>query len=676
MDYLFNATGLDRITLWYLDGNRIRKKHFPNRTWIFVTGSTHDLEFLGHQLDDAAWISYDWQEMKDIYGYHTGIRVDLKPSWINRMVGAIDTIGLGRKFSVFNADINASLRFLSEKKLELFPLESPDSFDVIPEAVTIDATLSGKDVRKLYLDGRKLDPGRRESYAEIAQSINESILIIYGNYGGQTSAILRRIGGHGYNLPPYRVIPGTSFESYGQVHYNCDRISFGGKISIESSSFIFSEAGVPGMVEMSRTSSVPLETVSVITPGTAVSSMEVSYALRNQVLVPLYKNDHEAEKTISELVVMDRGGLVLQPDPGIYTDVHEIDFSSMYPSIIARYNLSPETISQNGSIEVPGASYRVRTDRRGFLSEALSNLLARRLYYKSVRDLDPVYAQRDIALKWMLLTSFGYTGYKNAKFGRIEVHEAITSLGRWALKHAMKLAESMGFTVIHGIVDSLWISGKGDVNDLLRRIKDETRIDIVLEGHYQWILFLPSRSGIGALNRYIGLKTDGRYKVRGIEIRRRDVPEICRKFQSEAMEIFRDCRTVSSIVLMRGRYESLKRKYLEGMAGFPQDYFFLRISPSRRLEEYRVNNISRMVMRKWKSMGREIRPGETVNVKVVNWAMGIVEPVDGNGEIDYHFYTKYLKRAFEAFDFLLECAEETTGSRQPLNKGLYFFSEN
>ena len=33
-------------------------------------------------------------------------------------------------------------------------------------------------------------------------------------------------------------------------------------------------------------------------------------------------------------------------------------------------------------------------------------------------------------LKWMLVTCFGYTGYKNAKFGRIEVHEGITGRSR------------------------------------------------------------------------------------------------------------------------------------------------------------------------------------------------------------------------------------------------------
>jgi DNA polymerase I len=34
------------------------------------------------------------------------------------------------------------------------------------------------------------------------------------------------------------------------------------------------------------------------------------------------------------------------------------------------------------------------------------------------------------ALKWFLLSCFGYQGFSNAKFGRIEVHEAINAYVR------------------------------------------------------------------------------------------------------------------------------------------------------------------------------------------------------------------------------------------------------
>ena len=86
----------------------------------------------------------------------------------------------------------------------------------------------------------------------------------------------------------------------------------------------------------------------------------------------------------------------------------------MYPSIIVNANLSPETIEH--------------PERPGFLPLALSPLLQLRINTKRLKKTNPKIAGIDSILKWMLVTCFGYTGYKNAKFGRIEVHEGITGI--------------------------------------------------------------------------------------------------------------------------------------------------------------------------------------------------------------------------------------------------------
>ena len=67
------------------------------------------------------------------------------------------------------------------------------------------------------------------------------------------------------------------------------------------------------------------------------------------------------------------------------------------------------------------------------------------------------------ALKWMLVTCFGYLGYKNARFGRIEAHEAVTAYGRDKLLTAKEIFEAAGFTVLHGLTDCLWVQKPGIV---------------------------------------------------------------------------------------------------------------------------------------------------------------------------------------------------------------------
>ena len=61
--------------------------------------------------------------------------------------------------------------------------------------------------------------------------------------------------------------------------------------------------------------------------------------------MPFRKNDVESARKCTALQAADRGGMMFQPAPGIYPDVDEIDFTSMYPTIIVLENLSPETIS-------------------------------------------------------------------------------------------------------------------------------------------------------------------------------------------------------------------------------------------------------------------------------------------------------------------------------------------
>ena len=133
--------------------------------------------------------------------------------------------------------------------------------------------------------------------------------------------------------------------------------------------------------------------------------------------------------------------------------------------------------------------------------------------------------------KWLLVTCFGYLGYKNARFGRIEAHEAVTAYGREALLRAKEAAEDLGFEILHMYVDGLWVHKRGcqtpaDFEALLDEITERTGLPISLDGVYRWVVFLPSRVNerVPVPNRYFGVFQDGSIKVRGIECRRRDTP--------------------------------------------------------------------------------------------------------------------------------------------------------
>ena len=115
---------------------------------------------------------------------------------------------------------------------------------------------------------------------------------------------------------------------------------------------------------------------------------------------------------------------------------------------------------------VPEAGYRLCRRREGLVPRTLRPILALREQLKArAREVPPEaaapYKERQTALKWMLVTCFGYLGYKNARFGRIEAHEAVTAYGRDKLLCAKEIFEAAGFTVLHGLTDCLWVQKPG-----------------------------------------------------------------------------------------------------------------------------------------------------------------------------------------------------------------------
>ena len=102
----------------------------------------------------------------------------------------------------------------------------------------------------------------------------------------------------------------------------------------------------------------------------------------------------------------------------------------------------------------------------------------------------------------------------------------------------------MKLKTIAGIVDSIWLKSTKempindmDIDQLCQKVQMQTRLPLEHAGDYHWIIFLPRRHEpeIGVLNRYYGLKTDGSFKVRGIEVRQSSSPPFIKKCQRDIL---------------------------------------------------------------------------------------------------------------------------------------------
>jgi DNA polymerase-2 len=428
-----------------------------------------------------------------------------------------------------------------------------------------------------------------------------------------------------------RVGQGRSYFSYGQVLYQNTAFPLYGRLHVDrNNSFFYRESGLEGIFFLARLTGLPVQTLARATPGTAITAMQLDRAIQKKILIPWKKGRPETFKSAWDLLVSDKGGLVFQPPIGLREQVAEIDFVSMYPNIMVQHNISPETMLCPCCPEpvVPEAGYNICRKRPGLIPETLRPILALRAELKTrIKAGHPrklFYEAMQKALKWILVTCFGYTGYKNARFGRIEAHEAITAFGRDKLLSAKECVEEAGFLVLHGLTDSLWIQGKGitpeRVGALQEKIYQRTGVPISLEGIYDWIAFLPSKiqPERPVANRYFGLFTNGTVKIRGIDCCRRDTPEFIKRAQKDLLLFLATVKDRPSLEQKIPAFLDLAGEYVrslkEGRVD-PRDLVIKR-RIGQPLEDYRANTPTATVLQQLESVGLTLYPGQQVGYVV------------------------------------------------------------
>jgi DNA polymerase-2 len=466
-----------------------------------------------------------------------------------------------------------------------------------------------------------------------------------------------------------------SYMAYGQVIYRGRQVHLFGRWHIDGcNAMLFHEYGLEGVYELARVTALAGQVVARVSPGSGISAMQMVTALRLGIMVPWHKQQAERPKSALEMIQADQGGMVYQPLIGLHRDVAEVDFISMYPSIMRHFNISPETVAdpnakgrdQYARLErVSELGLWIDQDTSGLIPQTLAPLLDKRLELKlrlaELPAWDPrrqTYQAQATAHKWLLVTCFGYLGYKNARFGRIEAHEAVTAYGREMLLRAKEAAEDLGFTVLHMYVDGLWVKKKGlaevaSFQPLLEEITNRTSLPIALDGIYRWVAFLPSRMDerVPVPNRYFGVFQDGSLKMRGIEVRRHDTPTWVSDVQMGIIDILVHTSNVDDRSTYLPRILKLLRKALTRLrtGAVPVEDLLVSLTLSRELSEYRTPSPAARAAAQLAAIGKNLRPGQRVRFVYTLGEPGVhawdlPEPADVRS-IDQERYRVLLLRA-------------------------------
>jgi DNA polymerase elongation subunit (family B) len=468
--------------------------------------------------------------------------------------------------------------------------------------------------------------------------------------------------------------PARSYESYGRILHTDASFLLPGRFHIDrGNSFLFGDAAVEGLLDAARLSRLSLQTVVRQSPGTCFTAMEMAHALAEGVHVPFKKNRPEEFKSARALVAADRGGVLFLPPVGVHDFVDEFDFASLYPHIMVRRNLSTETLDcrccPDSPIVAPGLGYRSCTRRVGLIPRTLAPLLARRLAYKArLKDRSLPLAERERLtrrvkmLKWILVTAFGYQGYRNARFGRIECHEAINAYARALIADLVPAAEAAGYRALHGLVDSLWLTPVDRAHppspeELARAMSERFELPLGYEGRYRWIVFLPAVThGLGVPNRYYGLYESGEFKLRGIGSRRHDTPTLFRRFEAEVLDLLSKARDAASVRASLPRVLARADLFVERIrAGtWPREELLVTHRLSQPTEEYVVFTDSVAALRQLAELGAQRDPGESVRFLVRDRAarsyrdrVTVAEAIADDAPYDAGAYVEGLARIGE-----------------------------
>ena len=477
------------------------------------------------------------------------------------------------------------------------------------------------------------------------------------------------------NRDPHRSVGAKrprSYFSYGRILSHAGARTLSGRLHLDRhNSFALAEMGLAGLIEQARIAKVDLQQMARTTTGTGITSMQLETACRDGLLIPYRKQEPEAFKSALELLQTDQGGLVFAPIVGYHEQVGELDFSSMYPAIMTRFNISPETVNcrccrDEPTAQVPEIGHHICLHRRGLVPRTLAPLLEKRARYKQLMATATqpvaraVLDQRQTALKWLLVVSFGYLGYKNARFGRIEAHESVTAYSRDLLLQAKEVAERQGYRMLHAIVDSLWLVKPGavraDYDRLAQAISKQTELSIGVEGLYHWIGFLPSRVNplMPVPNQFVGLFDHGAMKIRGIEIRRSDAPFLVKRAQAEVLRCLSEVRTLAELPGQIPQALEIVRTYrrylLDGHATIEE--LAITKSLSKEPQAYRHQTLSMIAAQELLARGVSLQAGDTIHYIITDADAAYppdraraVAGLDGTWSYDVSAYDSLLLRA-------------------------------
>jgi DNA polymerase, archaea type len=432
---------------------------------------------------------------------------------------------------------------------------------------------------------------------------------------------------------------------------------------------------------LSRISFLPIEHMGRQgVSGWIRSMMFREHRIRNY-LIPRSEEVTKSKGTTSTIAVIKgkkyKGGMVVDPLPGVHFQVAVLDFASLYPSIIKTWNLGYETIlcnhPEDRTNKIPDTDHWVCRKKKAMESQLIGSLRDIRIkWYKpksKEKDLpaDTLswYQVVQNALKVVLNASYGVFGSDRFSLYCPPLAESTAAVGRYAITSTIQEAKRLGIEVFYGDTDSLFLGtpDKSRLDQLVQWSRNALGMELEVDKNYRYVALSLRKKN------YLGVHRDNRVDIKGLTGKKRHTPEFIKEMFNQMITILGQVQTpldfddarIKIKTLVQDSYSKLRnRKYsLDDLA------FNMMIGKSvggyTKTTPQHVKAAQQLTAK-----GDEIKAGDLVSFVKVTSSSG-VKPVQlaSLHEIDVEKYTEYIRSTFEqVLDALGLDYEELTGAKK------------
>ena len=382
-----------------------------------------------------------------------------------------------------------------------------------------------------------------------------------------------------------------------------------------------------------------------------------------------------------------RGGLVVEPTPGIHFNVSVVDFASLYPSIIKVHNLSYETVncphdscSQDTDQKIPDTAYWTCKEKKGITSLLIGSLRDLRVnYYKQLskdKTISPeerqLYTVVSQAIKVILNASYGVMGAEIFPLYCLPVADATAAIGRNIITKTIEKCKETGIEVVYGDTDSLFLRdpSEGNVEEISKWAKTNQGVDLELDKEYRYVVFNNLKKN------YLGVLKDGTVDVKGLTGKKSHTPTFIRKTFYDMLDILGKVNTEKDFDTAREKIKNIIRESAKKLESdkYPLEELSFNVMINKSPEKYgkktsenrRITSIDGRdsttnsikgipqhikAAKLFSENGRQIKAGDIISYVKTKTAEG-VKPVElaTHKEIDSE---KYLEAMESTFDQLL-----------------------